>query len=210
VLVATDDERIAAAVTAFGGRVRLTGREHRSGTDRIGEVARAEGWPADAIVVNLQGDEPFLPPSLIGTVARALDANPAAGIATLAHPVEEARDLTDPNVVKVVTDAAGLALYFSRAPIPYPRDEELGAGKALPAGVPFLRHIGLYAYRVGALARICAAPASALERAESLEQLRAMQLGIRIHVTVVEDDCGPGIDTAEDLERARRLLEDGS
>jgi 3-deoxy-manno-octulosonate cytidylyltransferase (CMP-KDO synthetase) len=209
VLVATDDERIRDAVLAFGGSVRMTDPGHRSGTDRIAEVATAEGWSRETLVVNLQGDEPYLPPQMVRTVARSLIDNPAAGISTLAHPIDTARDLTDPNVVKVATDSTGLALYFSRAPIPYPRDFDLGDGSALPRGVPFLRHIGLYAYRVGALRRISDAPPSELEVAESLEQLRALQLGIKIHVTVVEDSPGRGIDTEEDLLRARQMLEDG-
>ncbi len=213
VLVATDDPRIRAAVTDFGGRAVMTSPNHGSGTDRLAEVAAAEGWDRDEIVVNLQGDEPSMPGAMIRKVAQALAANPAAGIATLATPIHEAGDLFDPNVVKVVVRDDGLAGYFSRAPIPWQRDGfgRLGAAGGipdrLPAGVSFLRHLGLYGYRVGVLRRLAATPPHPLEQAEKLEQLRALGHGIGIHVTVIEHAPGHGVDTEEDLARVERELQ---
>jgi len=208
VMVATDDERIRAVVEAAGGVAIMTSPDHASGTDRLNEVATKKAWPSDAVIVNLQGDEPFVPGSLVRELAAALARHPEAGIATLATPIREVRELFDPNVVKVVNQDDGLALYFSRAPMPWVRGV-FEAGKtpaALPSSVSFLRHLGLYAYRVGTLRQIAAAPAGMLEQAESLEQLRALALGVRIHVTVVDEAPGHGIDTEDDLQAAEALL----
>lgn len=209
VIVATDDERVCAAADRAGARSVLTSAEHVSGSDRIAEVARKSGWREDDIVVNLQGDEPDLDPGLIEGVARALAETRAATMSTAATPIRQPEALFDPNVVKVVTSDEGLARYFSRAPIPWVRGafEPGRVPDALPEGVTFLRHIGLYGYRVGALLRICSEPPRAAEEAESLEQLRALALGIDIHVTVVERYLGQGVDTEADLARAERALE---
>lgn len=209
VIVATDDERIVAAAEAAGARALLTDPAHPSGTDRAAEVARREGWAPDAVVVNLQGDEPLIPPGLPRLVAETLLEDPAAGIATLVTPLRDAAELFDPHVVKAVLDAGGHALYFSRAPLPWVRDRfrpgETPA--ALPEGVPFYRHIGLYAYRVGDLLRIARQPACPLERAESLEQLRALWHGITIATAVVETPPPHGVDTEADLQRVEALLQ---
>jgi 3-deoxy-manno-octulosonate cytidylyltransferase (CMP-KDO synthetase) len=208
VVVAADDERICAAVEGSGARAVLTSPDHASGTDRIAEVALAADWADDDIVVNVQGDEPAVDPKLVRRVAAALSENAVASMSTAATPIREPDELFDPNVVKVVIGDTGLARYFSRAPIPWVRGAfELGrAPDRLPPGVPFLRHIGLYGYRVGALRRICAEPPRASERAESLEQLRALSLGIDIHVTVVTGYAGHGVDTESDLARAEAAL----
>lgn len=207
VVVATDDARIAEACRGFGADVTMTRSDHRSGSDRIAEVIAARGWSAETIVVNLQGDEPAMPPALIDQVAGDLDRHPRAGMATLAYPIADAETLFDPHVVKLVMDAAGYALYFSRAPIPWHRDEFVGGHPSLPATGQFLRHIGLYAYRAGFLGRFVDWPPAPLELAESLEQLRALWHGERIHVSLAAVEPGPGVDTAADLERVRRLLE---
>ncbi len=207
VLVATDDERIAAAVHDPRGRATpiavMTATDLPSGTDRVAAVARQQGWSDDTIVVNVQGDEPFVPPRLIDQVAGLLARDPLAAIATLATPIESLHEFMDPNVVKVVCAADGAALYFSRAPIPWSRD---GATTGLGSQTDFsgaLRHVGLYAYRVGALQRITAMAPSTYELAEKLEQLRALQEGLRITVALCAEPPGPGIDTDADLRRAR-------
>jgi len=211
VIVATDDDRVRDAVIAAGGDARMTRPEHPSGTDRIAEVANEAGWPDDAIVVNLQGDEPLLPVELPGRLASALEAHPSAGIATMVVPIADPEELFAPSAVKAVLDDEGFALTFSRAPIPWARDAFAdGPPAVLPAGVPFLRHLGLYAYRVGTLKAMAAAPASAIERAESLEQLRALSGGVRIHCTVLDQAPPPGIDTPADLERVREGLASGA
>jgi 3-deoxy-manno-octulosonate cytidylyltransferase (CMP-KDO synthetase) len=209
VVVATDDERVRGAVEAFGGVARMTSAAHPSGADRAAEVADRLDWPDDAVLVNLQGDEPFMAPDLVRRVASNLHRYPDVGIATLATPIREPGELLDPNVVKVVRDDRECALYFSRAPIPWVRGAfESGAGalRELPGGVPFLRHVGLYAYRVGILRRICGEKPRAEEAAESLEQLRALSLGVPIHVDVVPGAVARGVDTEEDLIRAEREL----
>lgn len=207
VLVATDDDRIAAVVTdprAPGlGIAVMTDPGLPSGTDRVAAVAAGRGWSDDAIVVNVQGDEPFLPPALIDQVARLLERDAAAGIATLATPIESLEQFMDPNVVKVVTATDGAALYFSRAPIPWTRD---GAPAGLASQREFgdaLRHVGIYAYRVGVLRRITSLAPSSLELREKLEQLRALQNGVRIVVGTCVQAPGPGVDTQQDLEHAR-------
>jgi 3-deoxy-manno-octulosonate cytidylyltransferase (CMP-KDO synthetase) len=206
VVVATDDGRIADACRAFGADVELTASDHASGSDRIAEVIERRGWGEDDIVVNLQGDEPCMPPLLVDQVAADLAAHPGAAVATLCAAIDDAAVLFDPHVVKVATDAEGFALYFSRAPIPWHRDEFLGSRSRLPAAVPFLRHIGLYAYRAGFLARFVAWPPSPLEQAEALEKLRALWHGQRIHVSLAAEMPGPGVDTPDDVARVKAHL----
>jgi 3-deoxy-manno-octulosonate cytidylyltransferase (CMP-KDO synthetase) len=206
VVVATDDQRIVAACHAFGADVALTSSKHHSGSDRIAEVIAARGWDDDAIVVNLQGDEPCMPPALIDQVARDLAARHSVGMATLAYPIVDTQTLFDPHVVKVVTDANGYALYFSRAPIPWHRDEFLRGKRPLPDSVRFLRHIGLYGYRAAFLKRFIQWPAAPLELAESLEQLRCLWNGEAIHVGVADEEPGPGVDTAADVQRVADYL----
>ena len=207
IVIATDDVGIAEICTAFGADVALTRTDHHSGTDRVAEVAVARGWPRDSILVNLQGDEPCMPPALIDQVAHDLAGHGSTGMTTLAYPIRDAQTLFDPHTVKVVTDADGYALYFSRAPIPWHRDESLGAHKPLPQGVRFLRHIGLYAYRLAFLTRFVGWQPAPLELAESLEQLRALWHGEAIHVTQALEEPGPGVDTLEDVEQVIRFLE---
>ena len=201
VVVATDDRRIADACIAFGADVALTRSDHHSGTDRIAEVIEARGWSQDTIVVNLQGDEPCMPSALVDQVATDLADQASSGIATLAYPIGDTEILFDPHVVKVVTDERGFALYFSRAPIPWHRDEFLGGRKPLPKTVKFMRHIGLYAYRASFLKRFVSWSPAPLELAESLEQLRALWHGERVHVTQAVEEPGPGVDTATDVQR---------
>jgi 3-deoxy-manno-octulosonate cytidylyltransferase (CMP-KDO synthetase) len=206
VIVATDDERIVAEVEACGGEAMMTSQEHASGTDRLAEVATRLHWADDAVVVNLQGDEPCIPVELIQEVAAALIANPRAGIATMATPIREVAELFNDNAVKVVVKSDGMASYFSRAPIPWVRGA-FHPGQVpgdLPAEFEFLRHLGMYAYRAGILRRMAGHEQVASERAESLEQLRALAMGIEIHVTTIADAPAPGVDTEEDLRRAEQ------
>lgn len=206
VVVATDDERILEACRGFGAEALLTRVDHNSGTDRLAEVATALGLAADAIVVNVQGDEPMIPPAIIDQVAANLAAHPQAAIATLAEPIEEAAALFNPNVVKVVSDRDGLALTFSRAPLPWARDAFAASQEALPDGVPYRRHIGIYAYRTQFLHDFVAWGPCWLEDSECLEQLRALWHGVRIHVADALQAPPAGVDTPQDLERVRRLL----
>ncbi|MBN8442677.1 MAG: 3-deoxy-manno-octulosonate cytidylyltransferase [Thauera sp.] len=207
--VATDHPAVADAVRAAGGEVLMTRADHPSGTDRLAEVAQLRGWADDDIVVNVQGDEPLIDPAIVGAVARALSGDHEAAIATAAHRLADAAEAFNPNVVKVVCDAAGRALYFSRAPIPWARDAWAQARDALPAGLPMLRHVGLYAYRVGFLRRYAALAPSQLEQWEALEQLRALWHGYRIRVVELEHAPASGVDTPEDLERVRALYASG-
>lgn len=207
VVVATDDERILSACGAFGAEAVLTRVEHNSGTDRLAEVAGLLGLDAEAIVVNVQGDEPLIPPAVIDQVAANLAAHPEAAIATLAEPITDAATLFNPNAVKVLADVNGLALTFSRAPLPWARDAFAQKNReALPQGVPYRRHIGIYAYRAGFLANFVAWGPCWLENTECLEQLRALWHGQRIHVADAIEAPPAGVDTLEDLERVRRLL----
>jgi 3-deoxy-manno-octulosonate cytidylyltransferase (CMP-KDO synthetase) len=206
VLIATDDTQIAAAAQAFGCAARMTSTAHASGTDRLAELAAIERWPEADIVVNVQGDEPLIPPALIRQAATLLDSDPQAAIATLATPVESLAEFLDPNAVKVVADPEGRALYFSRAPIPWNRD---GAAAGLSSQRVFAgarRHVGIYAYRVGALRRLASLGSTALEKAERLEQLRALESGLTIRVADAVERPGPDVNTAEDLERVAKLL----
>jgi 3-deoxy-manno-octulosonate cytidylyltransferase (CMP-KDO synthetase) len=207
VVVATDDGRILEACKGFGAEVLMTRPDHNSGTDRLAEVALALGLAPDAIVVNVQGDEPLIPPAVIDQVAANLAAHPEAGIATLAEPIEDVASLFNPNVVKVAADINGLALTFSRAPLPWARDALAKSRDTLPANVPYRRHIGIYAYRAGFLLDFVAWGPCWLEDTESLEQLRALWHGVRIHVADALEAPPAGVDTPEDLERVRRLLE---
>lgn len=207
VLVATDDDRIAAAVHDPRGRTGaiavMTDAALPSGTDRVAAVARVRQWSDDTIVVNVQGDEPFVPPRLIEQAAHLLAGDPAAAIATLATPVTSLHEFLDPNVVKVVHADDGAALYFSRAPIPWSRDGASAGLASQTAHAGALRHVGLYAYRVGALRQLTAMAPSSYEHCEKLEQLRALQAGLRIVVAACVEAPGPGIDTEADLARAR-------
>lgn len=207
VWVATDDERIAESVGALGVEVIMTSTEHPTGTDRLAEVVRIKGLSSDTILVNVQGDEPLLPPELVGLVARSLAERPQAGIATLAAPLHSGAELLSPHVVKVVLDNEGYARMFSRAPLPWARDAfSSGVPDELPEGVPFLRHIGLYAYRARTLTQLAALESTSLERAESLEQLRALGHGVQIFVAEVSSPPPHGVDTEEDLTRVDRFF----
>ena len=204
VVIATDDKRIQEAAEGFGAQVCMTAESHCSGTDRIAEVVKSMGWSDDSIVVNIQGDEPTMPPSLDDQVAQDMADHSRADITTLSTPIKERDELFDPNAVKVVTDTEGYALYFSRAPIPWHRDEFANQDSSLPQNTSFARHIGLYAYRAGYLEKYINLPPSELERTESLEQLRVLSHGGCIHVSEAGQEPGHGIDTADDLERVRQ------
>jgi 3-deoxy-manno-octulosonate cytidylyltransferase (CMP-KDO synthetase) len=207
VLVATDDENIAAAVAAFGGEVAMTRADHASGTDRLAEVAANLGLDARHVVVNLQGDEPCMPSELIRGVAETLAHNYDAEIATLASQIVRPTEVFDPNVVKVVMDARGRALYFSRAPIPYVRGHyDTARSRDVLPSTPVWRHVGLYAYRAGTLQALASLPQAEIERAESLEQLRALDAGIGIYVFTTLSELGPGVDVPEDVARAEAWL----
>ena len=204
VIVAADDAEVLDACRAFGADARLTAASHQSGTDRIDEIARNAGWSDDTLVVNLQGDEPLMPPALIRQAAQLLAGDAGADIATLCHPLHAREEWLNPNVVKLVMDSLGYALYFSRAPIPWKR-EGASAESPLPRGLAF-RHIGLYAYRVGALRRFSALPPAPLEQCEMLEQLRALSHGLRIKVGISEAPPPRGVDTEDDLAAVDALL----
>lgn len=206
VVIATDDERIREAAEGFGAAVCMTSPQHRSGTERLAEVASRRHYAADTIVVNLQGDEPLLPPPLLRQVAEDLAVHPAASIATLYAPLTQASQLFDPNVVKVVMDHRGYALYFSRAPIPWDRDRFALSSAQMDANADYCRHIGLYAYRAGFLREYVDRPPCQMEQLESLEQLRALWYGYRIHLSRALPEPAPGVDTEEDLSRVERFL----
>ena len=193
--VATDDERIAAAVRAHGHSALMTRADHASGTDRLAEAAGLLGLSGREVIVNVQGDEPLMAPELIREVASALEALPDASLSTACHPIHDVEALSNPNVVKVVLDAQGYALYFSRAQIPYPRE----TGR-------WYRHAGIYAYRADFLKRYAALEPAPLEKTEALEQLRALWHGYRIAVVISEREIPPGVDTAQDLELVRKML----
>ena len=205
-IIATDDVRVQEAVEAAGYRALMTSVDHASGTDRLAEVAEILDCADEDIIVNVQGDEPLIAPSLIRECALCLTLHEQAAIATLAHPIFSSEEFRNPNVVKVVTDAQGYALYFSRAMIPWPRDAFASGETSLPEGLPVMRHIGLYAYRAKFLREFAGLAPAPLERFEMLEQLRALWHGYRIAVAVTPEAPGPGVDTPEDLERVRRLF----
>jgi len=198
VIIATDDTRIKDVCTSYGAHVELTGI-HRTGTDRIAEVAQRLGWPDEQIVVNVQGDEPMLPQAVISQAAELLVAKPDVSISTLFVPITSKEEWLDPNAVKVVADNKNNALYFSRAPIPYPREDGM-------VGTP-KRHIGLYAYRVRILKELAASESCELERIENLEQLRALWLGFNILIAEAVEEPPRGVDTPEDLEAVRKIFE---
>lgn len=206
VVVATDDAQVADVAESFGAQVCMTASKHESGTDRIQEAVRQLGWNDADIVVNLQGDEPAMPPRLVEQVAENLAHNPQADIATLCYAIENWADWQDPGLVKLVRDDQQMALYFSRAPIPHDRDAARQNREQLPV-VGAWGHIGLYAYRVQALHRFSELPVAPLERAEALEQLRAMTYGLRIHVGSAVCQPGTGVDTEADLQRAEAELQ---
>lgn len=207
VIIATDDQRIFKAADGFGAQVVMTSSHHPSGTDRLQEVSEILGLEDDAIIVNVQGDEPLIPPKLINQVAENLAEFTEAGIATLAEPIETKDDLLNPNVVKVVTDARSMAIYFSRAPIAFPRNEMAsGLADVLPKTFPWRRHIGMYAYRVDFLNRYVSWPPALVEETECLEQLRALWHGVNIHVADALEAPPIGVDTPADLERLRSLI----
>jgi 3-deoxy-manno-octulosonate cytidylyltransferase (CMP-KDO synthetase) len=209
VLIATDDDLIVSAAHSFGAEAIMTAATHASGTDRIAELARSRGWDTTDIVVNVQGDEPLMPPALIRQVAQLLASHPRAALATLASPLRTLREFLDPNIVKLVAAPDGRALYFSRAPIPWSRDGA-SAGLASQRELPRAqRHLGIYAYRVGPLLQLAALPVSALERIEKLEQLRALEAGLEIRVAEAQQPPGPDVNTPADLERVREQLARG-
>lgn len=207
VWIATDHPDIESAARSHGFDACLTRPGHPSGTDRIAEVAALREWPDETLVVNVQGDEPFIDPALVAGVARRLAEEPDAAMASACHRLHALADLMNPNVVKVALDGRGRALYFSRAPIPWARDAFAAPSPSWPEGYEAFRHIGIYAYRAGFLARYAQLEPSPLERFESLEQLRVLWHGERIAMLTVEAEAAPGIDTPEDLERARRRFD---
>jgi len=209
VCVATDDERILRAVRQHGHDAVMTRADHASGTDRLAEVAQLRGWAPERIVVNVQGDEPRIAPGLIHDVAQILADHPDADMSTACHPIRNARELFDPNCVKVVLGRTGEALYFSRATVPWARDAFARERSCVPDGLPIYRHIGLYAYRCAFLCGYPRLSAPAIEKFEALEQLRALWHGHRIRVAITEVSPEPGVDTPEDLEAVRRLFAGG-
>ncbi|HBS26198.1 MAG TPA: 3-deoxy-manno-octulosonate cytidylyltransferase [Gammaproteobacteria bacterium] len=207
IVIATDDERIFNVVTAFGGKVVMTSGDHESGTDRLAEVVTQLGWADDTVVVNLQGDEPLMDPDLLRLVANNLHQHDEVGLTTLATPILQREEIFNPNAVKVVCDSAGKALYFSRAPIPWVRGNyDVSDSSALPDTTQPLRHLGIYAYRASVLKQITKYPPCEIELAESLEQLRALWNGINIHVGIIDQVPGHGVDTEEDLELVRLAM----
>lgn len=205
VIVATDDERILKAVHAFGGEARMTSRYHPSGTDRLQETAALEGMDEDEVLVNVQGDEPLIPPAVINQVAHNLIANDVP-MATLSEPIVDLDDIFDPNIVKVIADESRRAIYFSRAPIPWARDEFATTPRDMSAAMTWQRHLGIYAYRVSLLNRFVDWGPAPLETVEKLEQLRVLWHGLPIHVEPAAETIPPGIDTERDLHRILDLL----
>jgi 3-deoxy-manno-octulosonate cytidylyltransferase (CMP-KDO synthetase) len=203
--VAADDERILQALTEHNINGLLTASHHASGTDRLAEAVIQLGLDDDAIVVNVQGDEPLIAAELIHNVAADLAAHPEAVMSTVCHAIDDTASMMNPNIVKVVMDNAGHALYFSRAPIPYPRDA-FAAGAPLPSNLPVYRHIGLYAYRVGFLKKYATLSPAPIEQFESLEQLRVLWHGHKISVSISPHPAAPGVDTAADLAQVRELF----
>jgi len=195
---------IFESARGFGADCLMTSAQHASGTDRIAEVVRARGFAADDIVVNLQGDEPMMPPATVSEVAEALDVRPDVDISTAVTPIQSLTEFLDPSCVKALRARDGQALYFSRAPVPWPRDGVAAGRPARFAGA--WRHIGIYAYRVRSLLQFAAWPATPLEETEKLEQLRALEHGMRIHLLALAEAPPAGVDTPEDLERVRACL----
>ena len=200
IIIATDDERIQQTCESFGAEVCMTSNAHETGSDRLAEVVEIKQWADDTIVVNLQGDEPLTPIESLRQVAENLASNPEATMSTLSSMIETEAEYNDPNVVKVVTDQQGLAMYFSRAPIPFQRDEGIQVNKFAQ------RHIGIYAYRASYLKSFAKMAECQIEQLEKLEQLRAMWFGARIHVAVANEVPGHGVDTEEDLVAVEKIL----
>jgi 3-deoxy-manno-octulosonate cytidylyltransferase (CMP-KDO synthetase) len=209
VWIATDHEAVANAVKAHGFHAAMTDPAHASGTDRIAELARRQHFDDEQIIVNLQGDEPLIAPQFILSVVEHLVAHPGAAIATACHALHDRESMFNPNVVKVALDQHGNALYFSRAPIPYARDEFAAGERDLPEGLPVFRHVGIYAYRAAFLQEFTRLEAPLVEQFEALEQLRALWHGYRVSVLVTAYTPAPGVDTPEDLERVRKLAQPG-
>lgn len=204
--IATDHHAIASAVHEHGFKACLTKESHTSGTDRIAEVVEQQGWPDDTIVVNVQGDEPLIPPALIRAVAEHLHQHPECAVATACHPIHDEASMRNPNIVKTVLDQQGNALYFSRAPIPWPRDAFAAGSSGLPDDLPVLRHIGIYAYRAGFLRAYGQLAPTAIEQFEALEQLRVLYYGYKIGVAIAEQAPPAGVDTEQDLHAARQIF----
>ena len=205
VIVATDHEQIRDAVAGYGYEVIMTKADHVSGTDRIAEVVQKQGWADDTIIVNVQGDEPLIDPALIGEVAGNLGTHAEAAMSTACHTLHDTPSILNPNIVKVVLDHQGHALYFSRAPIPYPRDA-FAANRDVPADMPIYRHIGVYAYRAGFLRAYAALTPSVIEHIEMLEQLRVLWHGYKISVEITEKAPAAGVDTEADLAYVRAAI----
>ena len=207
VVIATDDQRIFKVAEEFGAQACMTSPEHPSGTDRLQQVVNELGLPGDHIVVNVQGDEPLIPAQVIDQVATNLAHNTEAGMATLCEEITAVEDLINPNVVKAVFDAKGMALYFSRAPIPWPRDAFMQAQDNMPDNGKWFRHIGIYAYRTRFLHEYVTWSPAPQETLEQLEQLRALHHGVSIHVAIAGASVPGGVDTQADLDQVRRLLQ---
>ena len=207
VVIATDDDRIESVAKEFGADVVMTSLEHENGTERIAEVASIKGWSDDTVIVNLQGDEPLTPQRLIELTANGLIEHPEAGMSSLCTPLHNDLDAFNPNVVKAVLDKRNFALYFSRASIPWDRDEYKNGLNNMTTKMPVYRHIGMYAYRVSFLKQYVEMEPCALETTESLEQLRALWYGVKIHMSVIDEAPGHGVDTLEDVKRVEYELE---
>lgn len=206
IVIATDDDRIAQAAQSFDAEVIMTSPAHENGTERIAEVARIKGWLPETVVVNLQGDEPLIPQSLVALTAQGLIDHPEAGMSSICTPIASADDAFNPNVVKVVLNKDNFALYFSRASIPWDRDAYKD-GLAQPTQkMPVYRHIGMYGYRVSFLQQYSSMQPCALEQTESLEQLRALWYGVKIHMGIIDKAPAHGVDTLEDAQRVENLL----
>lgn len=208
IVIATDNDRIKAVASAFGADVMMTSPDHDNGTERIAEVVQARGWSDDTVVVNLQGDEPLIPRSLIATTAQSLIDHPQAGMSSVCTALDADRDVFDPNVVKVVLDRLGFAMYFSRASIPWDRDSYRDQPGVKTARMPVYRHIGMYGYRVSFLNEYSQMEPCALENTECLEQLRALWYGVRIHMAVIDQAPGHGVDTPDDVARVEKAIAD--
>lgn len=206
IVVATDDERIQKTAEAFGAEVLMTDPAHENGTERIAEVVALKGWSDDTVIVNLQGDEPLIPRSLIEQTAAGLLDHPEAGMSSVCTPISSAADGFDPNVVKTVLDKQGFAMYFSRAPIPWDRDLYKATQAQLTSKLPVYRHIGMYGYRASFLNQYRDMDTCPVEMAESLEQLRALWYGIKIHMTIIKQAPGHGVDTPDDVTRVEAEL----
>lgn len=206
IVIATDDERIQQAALGFGAEVVMTSPDHENGTERIAEVAKIKGWDSSAVVVNLQGDEPLIPQSLIELTAQGLINNPEAGMSSICTPIQDSADVFNPNIVKVVLNKENFALYFSRASIPWDRDQYAQDTTQKTVKMPVYRHIGMYGYRVSFLQQYTQMDSCVLETTEALEQLRALWYGVKIHMGVINQAPAHGVDTLEDAKRVEQLL----